>query len=274
MKKLLALLTALLLIATVFAGCGGANDTSSDKADGAKSDLEYIKDKGTLIIGITDYEPMDYQVDGEWVGFDADLAKLVAKELGVEVKFQLINWKYKENELAGKTIDCIWNGLTWDEERAANMSLTDWYMKNKQAVVINSANKDKFATADALAKATIAAESGSAGEDFIKANFDKATFIEKDDQIGALSELLGKTSDAAVIDYIMANYLINKEGSSYASLMILEEGVEAAEEYYSIAFRKGSDVTAEVNNILKTFKADGTLKKVADKYGLADALVG
>lgn len=273
MKKLFALLTAALLIMTVFAGCGGAADTSSDSADTAKSDLEYIKDKGTLIVGITDYEPMDFEVDGKWTGFDAELARLVGEELGVEVKFQLIDWKLKETELAGKTIDCIWNGLTWDEERAENMSLSDWYMKNKQAVVINASNKDKFDTAEKLAKATIAAESGSAGEDFINANFKDATYIEKDNQIGALSELLGKTSDAAVIDYIMANYLINKEGSSYSSLMIVEDAVEAAEEYYSIAFRKGSDVTAKVNELLKSFKADGTLKTLADEYGLANALV-
>lgn len=272
MKKLLALLTAMLLIMTVFAGCGGA-DTSSDKSDAAASDLEYIKDKGTLIVGITDYEPMDFQVDGKWTGFDAELAELVGKKLGVEVKFQLINWKIKETELAGKTIDCIWNGLTWDEERAENMSLTDWYLKNKQAVVINSDNKTKFDSAEELNKATIVAEGGSAGESYIAANFAKATYVDKDDQIGALSELLGKTADAAVIDYIMANYLINKEGSSYSSLMIVDDVVETAEEYYSVAFRKGSDVTAEVNKILKELKADGTLNTLATKYGLQDALV-
>ncbi|MBR3594348.1 MAG: transporter substrate-binding domain-containing protein [Clostridia bacterium] len=272
MKKLLALLTAMLLIMTVFAGCGGA-DTSSDKSDAAASDLEYIKDKGTLIVGITDYEPMDFQVDGKWTGFDAELAQLVGEKLGVEVKFQLINWKIKETELAGKTIDCIWNGLTWDEERAENMSLTDWYLKNKQAVVINSDNKTKFDSAEELNKATIVAEGGSAGESYIAANFAKATYVDKDDQIGALSELLGKTADAAVIDYIMANYLINKEGSSYSSLMIVDDVVETAEEYYSVAFRKGSDVTAEVNKILKELKDDGTLNTLATKYGLQDALV-
>ena len=265
MKKLLALIMAMLLVMTVFAGCG-SDDTGSD--------LEYIKGKGTLIVGITDFEPMDFEVNGEWTGFDAELARLVGKELGVEVEFQLINWGAKEGELAGKTIDCIWNGLTWDEERAANMSLTDHYLKNKQAIVVSADKKLLFDSVGELEKATIAAESESAGAAFIADAFANATYIEKDDQLGALTEVLGKTSDAAVIDYIMANYLINKEGSNYASLTILEDVVEANEEYYSVAFRKGSDVTAKVNEILAKFKADGTMKALAAKYGLTDALVG
>jgi len=264
MKKLLALIMAMLLVMTVFAGCG---------SDNSGSDLEYIKGKGTMIVGITDFEPMDFEVDGEWTGFDAELARLVGKELGVEVEFQLINWGTKESELAGKTIDCIWNGLTWDEDRAANMSLTVHYLKNKQAVVINSADKDKYNSVDALNGATIAAESGSAGETFISSNFSGANYVEKDDQLGALTEVLGKQSDAAVIDYIMANYLINKEGSNFGSLMIVDGVVESAEEYYSVAFRKGSDVTAKVDEILKKFKEDGTLATLAAKYGLTDALV-
>ncbi len=264
MKKLFALLTATLLMLTMFAGCG---------TDKTESDLEYIKEKGTMVIGITDFEPMDFEVNGEWTGFDAELAKLVAKELGVEVEFQLIDWTKKEGELAGKTIDCIWNGLTWDEERAENMSLTDYYLTNKQAVVINSKDADKLNTKEALNAATIAAEGGSAGETFIADNFADATYIDKTGQIDVLGELLAGTSDAGVIDFIMANYLINKEGSNYSSLMIVDDVVEAAEEYYSVAFRKGSDVTAEVNKILAEFKADGTLKTLADQYGLADALV-
>ncbi len=264
MKKIIALLTAVLLMMTLFAGCG---------TEQTESDLNYIQEKGTLVVGITDFEPMDFEVDGEWTGFDAELAKLVAEKLNVDVEFQLIDWGKKEGELAGKTIDCIWNGLTWDEERAENMSLTDYYMSNKQAVVINSQNKDKFNSAESLKTATFAAESGSAGESFIADNFAEATYVEKTGQIDVLSELLAGTSDAGVIDYIMANYLINKEGSDYASLMIVEDVVEAEKEYYSVAFRKGSDVTAKVNEILKEFKADGTLKQLADQYGLSGALV-
>ena len=264
MKKLFALILATLLLALSFAGCG--NDT-------AASDLEYIKEKGTLVVGITDFEPMDFQVDGEWTGFDAELAKLIAKELDVKVEFQEINWSKKESELAGKTIDCIWNGLTWDEDRAENMSLSDYYMMNRQVVVIDSKNADKFATAEDLKAAVIAAESGSAGESFISEKFADATYIEKDAQIDALTEVLAGTSDAAVIDYVMANYLINKEGSNFASLKMLDKIVETSDEYYSVAFRKGSDVTAQVNKILEKLMNDGTVDTLAAKYGLTDAIV-
>lgn len=264
MKKILALLTAVLLIVTVFAGCGKSENSS---------DLEYIKEKEELVIGITDFEPMDYQVDGKWTGFDAELAKLVGEELDVKVSFQEIDWKKKETELAGKTIDCIWNGLTWDEQRAEEMSLTDYYMVNRQVLVINSKNAEKYKTAEDLADAVIAAESGSAGEAFIDENFPEATYIEKDVQIDVLTELIAGTSDAGVIDYVMANYLINKEGSNFASLQILDKVVETTDEYYSIAFRKGSDVTEKVNDILDKFKADGTIENLAKQYGLEDAII-
>lgn len=265
LKKLIALMTAALLFALCFTGCGNKDED--------KSDLEYVKEKGTLVVGVTDFEPLDYEVDGQWTGFDAELAKLVGEKLGVKVEFQLINWDKKEAELAGKTIDCIWNGLTWDEDRAENMGMSDYYMKNRQVVVISSKNADKFKTADDLKNVVISAETGSAGEDFINAEFADATYIEKDAQIDVLTELLAGTSDAGVIDYVMANYLINKEGSDFASVMILDDIVTSEEEYYSVAFRKGSDLTAKVNELFAEFKTDGTIDTLANQYGLVDALV-
>ena len=261
MKKIIALMLALLML-FCFAGC---------KEE--KSDSKYIKDKGSLIVGITDFEPMDYQVDGEWTGFDAELARLIGEKLGVEVKFQEIKWETKENELAGKTIDCIWNGLTWDEDRAKNMSMTDYYMLNRQVVVIKGENESKLNSLDALSKATIGAESGSAGEEFIQNKLKDAKYIEKDAQIDALTEVFSGTCDAAVIDYTMAYYLINKEGSNFSKLKILDGIIDVEDEYYSVAFRKGSDITEEVNKYLKELKEDGTVEKLADKYGLKDAIV-
>lgn len=270
MKKIIALAMAVLMLTAAFAGCGNKENTASDIA--VESDLSYITEKGTLVVGVTDFEPMDFQKDGKWVGFDAELAYAVGDKLGVKVEIQEINWQKKETELAGKTIDCIWNGLTWDEDRAKNMSLTDYYMLNKQVVVINSKNADKYKDAESLKSAAFSAESGSAGEEFISKNFADSTYVEADGQIDVLKELVAGTSDAGVIDYIMANYLINKEGSEFSSLMIVD-GVNSTDEYYSVAFRKGSDVTAKVNSILKDLKQDGTVAALAEKYGLADAIV-
>ena len=276
MKKILALILAMVMLVACFASCGNAADNTASNDDAAKdSDLAYIQDKGTLIVGITDFEPMDYKEDGsdEWTGFDAELARLVGKELGVTVEFQEINWKMKETELSSKTIDCIWNGLTWDEERAENMSLTDYYMLNRQVLVVATKNADKYTSVDSLDGANVAAESGSAGESVITESLTSSNYIEKDAQIDVLTELIMGTVDAGVIDYVMANYLINKEGSSFADLTIVENALTTQDEYYSIAFRKGSDVTAKVNAILKDLKADGTVDTIAKKYGLTDAIV-
>lgn len=276
MKKILALILAMAMLVACFASCGNAADNTASNDDAAKdSDLAYIQDKGTLIVGITDFEPMDYKEDGsdEWTGFDAELARLVGKELGVTVEFQEINWKMKETELSSKTIDCIWNGLTWDEERAQNMSLTDYYMLNRQVLVVATKNADKYTSVESLAGANVAAESGSAGESVITESLTNSTYIEKDAQIDVLTELIMGTVDAGVIDYVMANYLINKEGSSFADLTIVENALTTQDEYYSIAFRKGSDVTAKVNTILAQLKSDGTVDTLAKKYGLVDAIV-
>ena len=276
MKKILALILAMVMLVACFASCGNAADNTASNDDAAKdSDLAYIQDKGTLIVGITDFEPMDYKEDGsdEWTGFDAELARLVGKELGVTVEFQEINWKMKETELSSKTIDCIWNGLTWDEERAENMSLTDYYMLNRQVLVVATKNADKYTSVDSLDGANVAAESGSAGESVITESLTSSNYIEKDAQIDVLTELIMGTVDAGVIDYVMANYLINKVGSSFADLTIVENALTTQDEYYSIAFRKGSDVTAKVNAILKDLKADGTVDTLAKKYGLVDAIV-
>ena len=269
-KKIIALVLALLMATLCFALAGCKKD---DKQ--SESDLAYIKDKGTLIVGITDFEPMDYQEKDstEWTGFDAELAKIVAEKLGVSVEFKEISWKMKETELSSKNIDCIWNGLTWDEDRAENMSMTDYYMLNRQVLVVKAENEASLNTMDALATAKLTAEEGSAGEAFIEKNLSGAAYNAADAQIDALKEVLAGTSDACIIDYTMAYYLINKTGSDFSGLKILEGIVNTEDEYYSIAFRKGSDATAEVNSILAALKEDGTVSEIAAKYNLQDAIV-
>ena len=132
-KKLLALVLALVMMLSL-AACGGnggdattaAGDTTASgdttAADDAASDLAYIQGKGEMIIGYTEFAPMNYKDDnGEFVGFETEFAKAVCKELGVEAKFQLISWEAKETELKSKNIDCIWNGLTITPEREESM---------------------------------------------------------------------------------------------------------------------------------------------------------
>ena len=105
-------------------------------ASESDSDVQYIKDKGKLIVGITEFEPMDYQdANGQWIGFDADMAKLVAEKLGVEVEFQVINWDTKIEELDGKTIDCVWNGMTLTDAVMNAMECSNAYCNNAQVVI-------------------------------------------------------------------------------------------------------------------------------------------
>lgn len=101
------------------------------------SDVAYIVDKGTLIVGITDFAPMDYKDEnGEWIGFDADMAKMVAEKLGVEIQFVEIDWDNKIMELDSKNIDVVWNGMTLTAEVTSAMDCTNAYCNNAQVVIV------------------------------------------------------------------------------------------------------------------------------------------
>lgn len=285
MKKLIALSLALVMCLFCFAACGGdenntvdtSNDTNADTVNDVAADvvedIAYLQSQGKMIVGITYLEPLDFQDEnGAWIGFDAELAMAVGEKLGVAVEFQEISWEAKEAELAAKHIDCIWNGLTITPARQEEMSISNPYMVNKQIVVVRADDAGNYSDVNSLAGKVIAAEAGSAGEEVVLGKVADATYIEKSIQLDALTEVKSLTSDAAVIDYVMANYLVNKEGSAYADLEILDMGL-SDDEYYGIAFRKGSDLTAKVNEILAELEADGTIAAIAEKYALNDALV-
>ena len=157
MKKLLAMVMCVCL-AVMFTACGKSKD---------QSDSEYVKEKGKLVIGITDYAPMDYEKtkgSGEWIGFDADMAKAFAKELGVEAEFVVIEWDNKIMELKGKSIDCVWNGMTITDEVKNGMEVSNAYCKNTQVVVVKKDAADKYKTVESVKDLKFAAEAGSAGE--------------------------------------------------------------------------------------------------------------
>lgn len=182
------------------------------KASG-DSDLDYIKKNGKMIIGYTVYDPMNYTDDnGEFVGFDTEFAKAVCEKLGVTPEFVEINWDTKEIELNAKSIDCIWNGFTINEEREENLDFSIPYILNKQVVVIRKADKDKYTDAASLASAKLAAETSSAGEAAIKddENLSKASYTAVPKQTDALLEVKASTVDAAVLDYTLANSMVSK----------------------------------------------------------------
>ena len=238
---------------------------SSAAASDAASDLDYIKEKGSMVIGYTVYEPMNYtDADGNFTGFDTELATAVCEKLGVEPEFVEINWDTKVVELDAKSIDCIWNGMTLTDDIMANAACTKPYAKNAQVVVMK-ADAAYASTAD-LAGKTVVAEAGSAGETAISedAGLSQAEYISKSVQTDCLMEVAAGTADAAVLDLTLATAMIG-EGTDYANLAIKDE-LNAEE--YGVAFRKGSDAAEAVNAAFDELKADGTMQALADKYSL------
>ena len=280
MKKLISLLLAAGMAASL-AACGStaaitdsaAADSTADAASTAEaaeatdgeSDLAYIKEKGKMTIGYTVYAPMNYtDENGEFVGFDTELATAVCEQLGVEPEFVEINWDTKIVELDAKSIDCIWNGMTLTDDILANTACTEAYAKNAQVVVMK-AGSGYTSTADLVGK-TVVAEAGSAGETTIQEdeNLAQADYISKGVQTDCLMEVAAGTAAAAVLDLTLASAMIG-EGTDYADLEIVDE-LNAEE--YGVAFRKGSDAAAAVNEAFAALKADGTMQTLADKYGL------
>ena len=266
MKKFIALALALVMsLSLVACGAPAASSGSASQPEVQATDLEAIKAKGEMIIGYTVYEPMNYtDENGVFTGFDTELAQAVCAKLGVTPKFQEIVWETKEVELNAGTIDCVWNGMTITEERQANMEITDPYVINAQVVVMlkDAAYTD---TASLIGK-NVCAEQGSAGQSTIEgdANLAQATFVPKTVQTDCLMEVAAGTCDAAVLDITLAKAMIG-EGTDYANLVIVDQ---LAEEFYGVAFRKGSDAAAATNAAFDELTADGTMGALAEKYSL------
>jgi polar amino acid transport system substrate-binding protein len=288
-NKMLILLMVCVLVLSAFSGCGGTKDDgstasasssstagtdgSSDAGSGSDaaatgSDLQKIKDAGKMIIGITDYEPMNYYDEsGELIGFDTEYTKLVCEQLGVTPEFIEINWANKEIELDAGNVDCLWNGVTYNEERAKTMSFSTPYVNNDIVVVVRKADVEKYKTKADLLTAAIVAEGGSSADEDVTKDEELAgaNFTPVDSLVSSLMEVAAGTADAAVVDSTMANALVGKE--AYADLVIVPE-IEFPPELLAIAFRLGSDLTPEVDKITKSLIGDGTLAALAEKYGI------
>lgn len=273
MKKTVSVVLALI----VALGCvlGFAACSKDDATE--KTDAQYIKDKGTLVVGYTEFAPMNYKNDnGELIGFETDFAKAVAAELGLEVKFQLIEWASKETELKSKNIDCIWNGMTIDDERLQTMSISTPYMSNKQVLVVKADKADAYKGLTVLPAGTkVVAEQKSAGETVItetnKDFFADVEYTALTDQAATLMNVMSGVADCAVVDYVLSIGMIG-EGTDYSELVVVDD-IGFADEQYGIAFRKDSDFTAEVNAVITKLVGNGKLNEIAAEYKLADLLI-
>ena len=266
MKKSIALLCTGAMALTALAGCSGSS---------ANTDWEYIQNNGKMTIGITYFEPMNYlDENGQLTGFETEFAKAVCEKLNVEPVFQKIDWETKEVELNAKTIDCIWNGMTINDERKANMDISTPYMENKQVMVVKAENALKYTTTESLNGKTVVAEKKSAGESVATGDgfFTSASYVAVDSQAKALMEVKSGTADVAVIDYVMTIGSIG-EGTDYENLRIVE-GKDFAPEQYGIAFRKNSpDTVKKINAAIDELAKDGTLDTIAKKYKLDELML-
>lgn len=277
-KRVFSLMMAGMLSLSLLAGCGNSNanagqDAAANTPDapaaaGTASDVAYIQDKGTLVVGITEFAPMDYKNEnGEWIGFDADMAKKVAESLGVECQFSEINWDNKIMELENKSIDVVWNGMTLTDDVKAAMECTNPYAMNAQVVVVPADKAEQYADAASLEGLVVAVESGSAGQ--AAANEAGLDTNEVEAQANALMEVNAGTSDACIIDLLMAGAMIG-EGTSYPDLTYT---VELTPEEYGIGCRKGSDLAAHINGVLIDSYSDGSMQEIAKTYGIDKNLI-
>ena len=283
MKKLVAVMLAGLMTAAMVTGCGSktaqteaqaeseeqeTEGTAEDASSNEESDMAYVKGKGTLVVGITDFEPMDYKNEaGDWIGFDADMAKAFAESLGVEVEFVEIDWDNKIMELDGKTIDCVWNGMTLTDETRSAMECSNAYCNNAQIVIVPADKADQYQDTDSLKGLNFAVEAGSAGKAEVEAL--GLDYTEVKAQADALMEVAAGTSDAAVIDSLMAAAMVG-EGTGYENLAYT---IGLNSEEYGVGFRKGSDLAPALNDFFTEFYADGSMEKCAAEYGVQAALI-
>ena len=297
MKKWIVVMLAGAMTAAMVTGCGGSStETTADapaeteapaedaeaeaevpaeeeeaqdtEAASDDSDMAYVQGKGTLVVGITDFEPMDYKGDdGNWIGFDADMASAFAESLGVDVEFVEIDWDNKILELDGKTIDCVWNGMTLTDEVKSSMECSNAYCNNAQIVIVPADKADDYQDVDSLSDLNFAVEAGSAGEAEVEALGLSCTPVKA--QSDALMEVAAGTSDAAVIDSLMAAAMVG-EGTGYADLTYT---VGLNSEEYGVGFRKGSDLAAALNEFFATSYQDGSMLETAETYGVQAAII-
>ena len=262
MKKIALLIAALALLVSAPAF------SKAKKVKKAKNvnPVEALKARGTFVLGLDDsFPPLGFRDDDNAiVGYDIDLAKEVAKRLGVNFKAQPIDWDAKEMELETGKIDCIWNGFTITEDRKTSLSMTFAYLDNEQVVVVRKDSGIK-SLADMKGK-IIGIQSGSSAQEALDDNaaFKKslADIVSYKDNITALNDLKIGGVDGVVMDSVVANYSIKQTGEPF---VVLEQAL--ANEEYGIGFRKKeTELRDEVEKILRAMAADGTIATISAKW--------
>jgi polar amino acid transport system substrate-binding protein len=262
MKKFIRIIVILLAFLALCA-C----TEKKEEAPKELTDLEYIREKGVLVVGITDFAPMDYMENNEWTGFDAEVGKKVAADLGVKIEFVEIDWDNKIFELNNKSIDCVWNGMTLTDEVKASMETSRPYCNNAQVVVMKKDALEKIESIEGLKDLQFAVENGSAGMDAAEENGFK--FVAVSTQTDTLLEVESGTSDASIIDLLMAGAMIG-EKTSYPDLSYR---FELTSEEYGVGCRKGSDLASFINDEFRKFYDDGSLYAIAEQFGVQESLL-
>jgi polar amino acid transport system substrate-binding protein len=253
MKKIISLILTLALAVSslfVITSCNGGSEGNSQKEK--------------LIVGITDYEPMDYKdpETGEWIGFDAELAKMFAESIGRECVFVEIDWDNKVAEINNGSIDLIWNGMTASEELGTKIDFSVSYAKNAQVAV---AKKNSGITKEQVPTLSIAVEGGSAGETVANDIKTTGTIVDPGDQVAALTEVVSGNSQVAIVDLTLAQSVLGK--GAYADLEMIE-GVEYGAEVFAVGLKQGNEMKAELDAFLKAKYADGTMDRLLEKYAV------
>lgn len=270
MKKKIITIVAIVALVAVLAACL----TACNK----KSDWEYIEDKGTLVIGYTLINPLNYEdKDGNLIGFETEFATAVCEELGVKPVFQPIVWDSKIIELNAKNIDCIWNGMTITEELKENMDISIPYMENRQVAVTRKSDLEKFNSLEKMKTngAVLGAERKSAGEKVISETKELADneYVPLEAQANVLLELKAGTINVGFIDLVMASASVG-ENTDYSDLVIIDSVTVGESENYGVGLRKNSPETlSKINAAIKKLYADGFIDKLAEKYNLSNAIL-
>lgn len=274
-KKLVFLLAFMLLFSLPLMGCGNKEDvdTAGDTA-AEMTGWTYVENKGELIVGLDDtFAPMGFRDEsGTLVGFDVDMATAVGELLGVNIKFQPIDWDSKELELESKNIDCIWNGMSVTPERMEKMALTNIYLVNSN-IVMTLSDKVKIATEDDLAKYKIGSQAGSSAMEVMQASEKWASYGPNVSEYrsfdDAILDMKAGRVDCVVIDKVLGEYKNSKMDPKMYTC-----DFHFGDDFFAVGCRKADpDLADKLNEAFGTLIENGKAGEISVKWFGEDVVV-